>query len=248
MAMEALGSEIDIHTGGEDLIFPHHECEIAQSRGGSGCGSFARFWLHTRFLMVEGQKMSKRTGNFYTVRDVLTGKATGSEVHPAALRYELIRTQFGAQCNFTAKGLVDSANAVRRLSEFAERIEAEAAGRVADVDLNHPVLKEFFEALADNLNISLALAVVLQWVGTPVTNPAEAMAVLRKIDHVLGVVELTKSNATEDDEVTLLCRAIHEARQRKDFSTADQHRKKLESQGYEVRSTAEGTVAKRKMA
>jgi cysteinyl-tRNA synthetase len=249
MAMEALGPQIDIHTGGEDLIFPHHECEIAQSRGGSGCGSFAKFWLHTRFLMVEGQKMSKSKGNFYTVRDVLTGKATGSAVHPAALRYELIRTQFGAQCNFTAKGLIDSANAVRRLSEFAERIETEAAGRVADVDLNHPVLREFFAALADNLNISAALAVVHQWIGSPVTNAAKAVAVLRKIDHVLGVVELTKSAKSDnDDEVTLLCRAIHEARQRRDFTTADQHRKKLESQGYEVRSTAEGTVAKRKMA
>lgn len=194
--------------------------------------------------------MSKSKGNFYTVRDVLSGKATGSTVHPAALRYELIRTQFGAQCNFTAKGLVDSANAVRRLTEFAERVEAEAAGRAADVDLKHPVLEQFFTALADNLNISAALAVVNQWIGSSQANAAEALAVLRKIDHVLGVVELTQAEkkSAGDDEVSLLCRAIHEARQRKDFSTADQHRKQLESQGYEVRSTAEGTVAKRKMA
>lgn len=249
MAMEALGPEIDIHTGGEDLIFPHHECEIAQSRGGSGCGSFARFWLHTRFLMVEGTKMSKSKGNFFTVRDVLGGKATGTEVHPAALRYELIRTQFGAQCNFTMKGLVDSANSVRKLSEFAERVEAEAGAKVVEVGLDHPVLKEFFAALADNLNISAALAVVHTWISTPVENAAEAVAVLRKIDSVLGVVELTKSAGSgDDDEITVLCQAIHEARQRRDFPTADLHRKQLEARGYEVRSTAEGTVAKRKMA
>ena len=77
---------IDIHTGGEDLIFPHHECEIAQSRGATGSDSFARFWMHVRFLLVEGEKMSKSQGNFYTVRDVLDGKVTGSPVHPALLR------------------------------------------------------------------------------------------------------------------------------------------------------------------
>ncbi len=137
---------------------------------------------------------------------------------------------------------------MRRLTEFAERIESDAGGKVVEVDLDHPVLKEFFAALADNLNISAALAVVLTWISAPVENPAEAVAVLRKIDSVLGVVELTRGQkADQDDEVTLLCNAIHEARQRKDFSTADQHRKQLEARGYEVRSTAEGTVAKRKM-
>jgi cysteinyl-tRNA synthetase len=251
MAIDALQSPmIDIHTGGEDLIFPHHECEIAQARGSSGCSHFAKFWLHTRFLMVEGEKMSKSKGNFFTVRDVLSGKATGSEVHPAALRYELIRTQFGTQCNFTLKGLVDSANAVRKLIEFSERIETEAAGRVVEVELTHPVLQQFFGALADNLNISAALAVVHQWIGTPVQDAAEAVAILRRIDSVLAVVESTRASRStdDDDDIKVLCQAIHDARQRKDFSQADEHRKQLEARGYEVRSTKEGTVAKRKMA
>ena len=91
MARKRLGRDvIDIHTGGEDLIFPHHECEIAQSRGATGADAFARFWMHARFLMVEGEKMSKRRGNFWTVRDVLEGRATGRPVHPAVLRLELI--------------------------------------------------------------------------------------------------------------------------------------------------------------
>jgi cysteinyl-tRNA synthetase len=251
LAIELLQTEvIDIHTGGEDLIFPHHECEIAQSCGATGRSQFARFWLHTRFLMVEGKKMSKREGNFFTVRDVLTGKATGTEVHPAALRYELIRTQFAAQCNFTKKGLVDSANAVRRISEFAERIDKEADGRVAAVDNSHPVLAEFLGALADNLNISAALAVVHQWIGSPVENPQEAAAVLRVIDSVLGVVELTRTqqaDGADNEEILVLCRAIDEARKRRDFAAADLHRNQLIERGYEVRSTSEGTVAKRKM-
>ncbi|MBX3420778.1 MAG: cysteine--tRNA ligase [Pirellulaceae bacterium] len=251
MAMHIFESPtIDIHTGGEDLIFPHHECEIAQSRGASGSDCFARFWLHTRFLMVEGRKMSKRDGNFYTVRDILSGKATGGEVHPAALRYELIRTQYSAQCNFTKKGLVDSANAVRRLSEFAERVESQAKGRIAEVDLSHPVIAQFLGALADNLNISAALAVVHQWLAAPVTDAAQAAAVLRVIDSVLGIVELTRQSRPtgDEDEVAVLCREIDEARRRKDFTAADVHRKTLVERGYEVRSTAEGTVAKRKMA
>lgn len=251
LAIELLGSEvIDIHTGGEDLIFPHHECEIAQSRGATGRDCFARFWLHTRFLMVEGKKMSKRDGNFFTVRDVLDGKATGNEVHPAALRYELIRTQFAAQCNFTKKGLVDSANAVRRITEFSERIAQESGGQVGKVDQSHPVVGQFLSALADNLNVSAALAVVHQWVGSSVSDPVEAAGVMKIIDSVLGVVELTASSQPSDDsdDVAMLCRAIDEARKQKDFESADHYRKQLVDRGYEVRSSAEGTVAKRKMA
>jgi cysteinyl-tRNA synthetase len=251
LAMELLQSEvIDIHTGGEDLIFPHHECEIAQSRGATGKDCFARFWLHTRFLMVEGKKMSKRDGNFFTVRDVLNGKATGTEVHPAALRYELIRTQFAAQCNFTKKGLVDSANSVRRITEFSERIAQQSGDRVAKVGLDNPIVNDFMSALADNLNISAALAVVHQWISAPVADPEEAAGILKIIDSVLGVVELTRATQPSDDkdDITALCRAIDEARKQKDFESADNYRKQLVERGYEVRSSAEGTVAKRKMA
>jgi cysteinyl-tRNA synthetase len=250
LAIELLKSEIiDIHTGGEDLIFPHHECEIAQSRGATGRDSFARFWLHTRFLMVEGKKMSKREGNFFTVRDVLNGTATGTEVHPAALRYELIRTQFAAQCNFTKKGLVDSANAVRKITEYAEKIEQQAGGAVAQVDPSHPVVGQFLGALADNLNISAALAVVHQWVGSPIEDAAEAAGIMNVIDSVLGVVELTRSTGadSDNDEIALLCSAIDEARKRRDFESADKHRQQLVERGYEVRTTSEGTSAKRKM-
>jgi cysteinyl-tRNA synthetase len=166
----------------------------------------------------------------------------------------LIRTQFAAQCNFTKKGLVDSANAVRKIVEFSDRIDSQRGAANTTVDTSHPVVNEFLSALADNLNISAALAVVHGWIGSRIEDAAEAAGVMQVIDSVLGVVQLTKSGSVaaqadeEDQEISLLCRLIDEARSRKDFSAADLHRKELTQRGYEVRSTAEGTVAKRKMA
>ncbi|MFN9230568.1 MAG: cysteine--tRNA ligase, partial [Planctomycetota bacterium] len=117
MARELLGHDlIDIHTGGEDLIFPHHECEIAQSCGASGKDTFARFWIHARFLFVEGEKMSKSRGNFFTARDIFEGKKVGGvkgrEVQPEVLRFELIKAHYRTNMNCTEKGLADSATTV----------------------------------------------------------------------------------------------------------------------------------------
>ncbi|HMO13216.1 MAG TPA: cysteine--tRNA ligase [Pirellulaceae bacterium] len=250
MARHCLQADvIDIHTGGEDLIFPHQECEIAQSCGTTGLDFFARFWIHTRFLLVEGQKMSKRQGNFFTVRDILEGKLTGSPVHPAVLRYELIRSHFGAQCNFTKKGLLDSATAVRRIIEFGQKIKSSAGAAASKIDNSHPIINDFLQALADNLNISAALAVVLNWISQPVDNPSEAAAVLKVIDSVLGILELHELTEQDvDTDVVELCKAIDEARKNRNYELADQHRRTLVEKGYEVRTTAEGTVAKAKLA
>ena len=129
MSMRVLETDVlDIHTGGEDLIFPHHECEIAQSCGATGNELFSRFWMHARFLLVEGEKMSKSKGNFFTVRDILSGKATGTPVHPAVLRMELIKSHYRAHSNFTTKGLTDSANTVRRLTELGQRLRDACGG------------------------------------------------------------------------------------------------------------------------
>ncbi|MEZ6131364.1 MAG: hypothetical protein R3C59_22035 [Planctomycetaceae bacterium] len=250
MARKRLGKDvIDIHTGGEDLIFPHHECEIAQSRGATGADSFAKFWMHARFLLVEGEKMSKSKGNFWTVRDVLEGRATGINVHPAVLRLELIKSHYRANMNFTKKGLQDSANAVKRLTEFRSKLEAAAGGQTVDVDLTHPILKEFGEALADDLNFSKALAVVLPWANTEPDNPAEALAVLNRINDVLAVAPLGSECVSGDDaEITAKCKAIDEARSAKDWPTSDALRKEIEAAGYEVKNSPEGTVAVKKLA
>jgi cysteinyl-tRNA synthetase len=254
MARKRLGKDvIDIHTGGEDLIFPHHECEIAQSRGATGADAFAKFWMHARFLMVEGEKMSKSKGNFWTVRDVLEGRATGVKVHPAVLRLELIKSHYRSNMNFTKKGLQDSANVVKRLTEFRKKLEAAAGDTTAEVDLSHPILQAFGEALAEDLNFSKALAVVLPWASSEPDNPAEALAALDRINDVLAVaplaaVESAASDSGDEPDIISLCKAMDDARGAKDWSTSDSIRAQLENAGYDVQTTPEGTVAEKKLA
>lgn len=259
MARKKLEREIiDIHTGGEDLIFPHHECEIAQSCGATGKPYFARFWMHARFLMVEGEKMSKSKGNFYTVRDVLGGKVTGREVHPAVLRFELLKSHYRSNMNFTEKGLKDSANSVRRLVEFRQQQLQKSGGEVADVGNDHPIVAQFTEALSNDLNISGALAVVLPWLSQEHKDAAEALGVLTKINHVLNVAPLDTAGdlAFGDDpeeggiesQVKTWCKEIDEARASKNWPIADELRKKIQAAGYEVRNSPEGTVAQKQLA
>ncbi len=256
MALGKFGVDtIDIHTGGEDLIFPHHECEIAQSCGSTGADSFARFWLHARFLLVEGEKMSKSKGNFYTVRDVLEGRVTGRPVHPAVLRYELLKSHYRANMNFTEKGLHDSAGAVKRLQDFRAKCETASGGEVAEVGNSHPVLKEFIDALSDDLNMSGALAAVLPWAHETPSDPAEALGVLSEINTVLAVAPInfdddtgTASTGGSDDDAAALCRQIDEARAAKDFATSDKLRDQLIEAGYDVQIGRDGTTAERKLA
>ncbi len=250
MAMKMLRREvIDIHTGGEDNIFPHHECEIAQTRCATGQSHFAKYWIHPRYLMVEGKKMSKSKGNFFTVRDVLEGKVTGRLVHPSVLRYELIKTHYRTQTNFTQKGIRDSANAVRRFREFGQQLAQAANGRANEVDNTHPVIANFLSALSDDLNISAALAVVHTWIGQAPDDSAEARVVFDKIDSVLGIADLSESpEPFGKDNSEMICKQIDDARAAKNYDTADRLRQELIDAGYEVRTTPEGTVAVEKLA
>ena len=249
MAMKMLRREvIDIHTGGEDNIFPHHECEIAQSRCATGHSLFARYWIHPRYLMVEGEKMSKSKGNFFTVRDVLEGKVTGRPVHPSVLRYELIKTHYRTQTNFTQKGVQDSANAVRRFQEFGQGLAQAANGCATEVGNGHPVVADFLGALSRDLNISAALAVVHNWMGQAVDDPSEALDVFDKINSVLGIADVMAKSADDTDTSETICKQIDEARASRDYDTADRLRQELIDAGYEVRTTAEGTVAIKQLA
>jgi cysteinyl-tRNA synthetase len=264
MAMRELGDVIDLHTGGEDLIFPHHECEIAQSCGASGREVFARFWMHVRFLLVEGEKMSKSRGNFYTVRDVLSGKvkdsngkATGRPVHPAVLRFELIRSHYRTNMNFTAKGLQDSADNVLKLNQFVKQLEDKTGGNCEPVDATNPLIREFGDALSDDLNIAGALGVIIPWVRKTPKNAGEALGVCRAVNKVLGVAPLEPTTfqqdvhsfgIVEDPIVKYTCRQIDEARSRKDYSSADQLRQKLIDAGYQVQTTRDGTFVQQQLA
>ena len=203
--------------------------------------------------MVEGEKMSKSKGNFWTVRDVLEGRATGVKVHPAVLRLELIKSHYRSNMNFTKKGLQDSANVVKRLTAFRTKLEAAANGATATVDLTHPVLKEFAEALADDLNFSKALAVVMPWAGSEPDDAAEALAVLDRINQVLAIAPLGEGGADSgnddsENDIVALCKAIDEARAAKDWATSDALRDQIQEAGYEVKNSPEGTIAVKKLA
>ncbi len=244
MAASVLQREvIDIHTGGEDNIFPHHECEIAQSC----CGSehphhshFARHWMHARFLLVEGEKMSKSRGNFHTVRDL-----TGKGIDPAVIRFELIRSHYRANLNFTQKGLEDSASAVRRLRELHAKLSAGGAQAVP-VGNDHPVLAKFLAALADDLNAAGAMAEVFSFASGSHADAAESLGVLTKLDSVLGVVG--GGSAGPDGFAAGKCAELDAARQTKDFAKADAVRAELNAAGYDVKTTKEGTMAVKRLA
>jgi cysteinyl-tRNA synthetase len=258
---------IDIHTGGEDLIFPHHECEIAQSCGASGQRRFANFWIHARFLFVEGEKMSKSKGNFYTARDVFEGrvkgedgKPSGQRFHPAVLRYELIKSHYRANMNFTMKGLLDSRQAVNRFIGFRDDLEKKAAGKTAKVDLSHPVVREFAEALADDLNISAALAVAHMFLKADHSKPEVSLAVWQKINSVLSIAPINEgiehpideasfavpeASCMSIDQALKYCAEIDAAKKQKDYATADSLRKLILDAGFEVQQSAQGTTIKK---
>ncbi|MEX2215320.1 MAG: cysteine--tRNA ligase [Phycisphaeraceae bacterium] len=199
MARALLGRDmIDIHTGGEDNIFPHHECEIAQTRGCTDQSHFAKMWMHTRFLLVEGEKMSKSKGNFFTLRDVLEGKVTGRPVDPAVLRFELLKSHYRSNANFTKQGLLDSASAVGRLREEGAKLRSAmtALDEVSSpkprsdwpqVSLDDPVVAEFVGALANDLSISAALSVMFSSFESLRADPVHGLAVLRRFNDVLGI-------------------------------------------------------------
>jgi len=261
MAMDVLGSEthgvIDIHSGGEDLIFPHHECEIAQACGASGESKFARYWFHTRFLIVEGKKMSKSAGNFFTLRDVLAKGAS-----PAAIRLELIKTHYRSQANFTLQGLRDSQRQVERwarLRDWLEQHQNEPMPFASPGPLTS-ALKMFEENLCDDLNVAAAIGALNESVnhyqqhdkagasgnGSGETYAGELLA-LQQMDHVLGVLDLERDAVDEAvgvdaDEIEQLIQQRNEARRNKDFAEADRIRDELRDRGIELHDGPQGTT------
>lgn len=244
------GAEIDLHSGGEDNIFPHHECERAQSCALTGGERFARHWFHARFLRVEGQKMSKSAGTFFTARDLF---AQGHE--PAAVRLELIKTHYRSNADFSAEGLKASARTVERLRKIAEAAPAGGAPLGPD---DHPVLAAVAGELHNDLNIAGALGEINKWMnelghrpGGPTAHDASAV---RTIDGVLGLLDLARGeskstaigvflpgvDADERVEGLLIERAA--ARSAKDFGRADEIRAELSAMGLAIKDVAGGKV------
>lgn len=255
MAYEAFQRPtIDLHSGGEDNIFPHHECEIAQSCCAFHTDRFANYWFHPRFLMVEGEKMSKSKGNFFTVRDLL---ARGFS--PAAIRFELIKTHYRANANFTEQGLRDAQRMIDRWHDFIARGEGAGAdpqpftlgrpNRLQLVARLEPVARKFADAMNNDLSVGGAVGVINAWLNeTPSPNAADA-ALMRVFGEVLGVLELERAapaasaaaiGGLDDAAIEALLADRTAAKQARDFARADAIRDQLAQAGIAIKDSPTG--------
>jgi cysteinyl-tRNA synthetase len=246
MSMRYLGETFDVHCGGVDNMFPHHENEIAQSEAATG-KPFVNYWLHNEHLLVEGKRMAKRYGNFYTLRDLL-----GKGYDPVAIRYLLLSTHYRQQFNFTFEGLEAAKGAVERLRNFMRRLQdANGKGSGEEIaELMRKVQAGFGEAMDDDLNVSVALAALFDFV-RDVNNLLDANAVSKAeakqvyaltagFDNVLGVIGKVESEAALPEEAEVLIRKREEARKNKDWEMADEIRQQLKAMGIVIEDTAQG--------
>jgi cysteinyl-tRNA synthetase len=239
MATRILGPEIDIHCGGVDNIFPHHEAEIAQSESCTG-KQFVRFWLHCAHLLVEGQKMSKSLGNFFTLRDLLEKGYTGREV-----RYALLRVNYRLPLNFTFDGLAEARQSLLRIDEWLRRLRDLAQQVKPDSDFE--ASDAFFKALDDDLNISAGLAEVFDQIRASNKaidqgnfTPARAATLLRWWDAVNTVLQLQEETESIPPLVQKLLDRRIAARSAKDWSDSDALRHQIEESGWLVKDTKDG--------
>jgi cysteinyl-tRNA synthetase len=251
MSMNILGEHFDIHTGGVDNIFPHHENEIAQSEGATG-HKFVNYWMHSEYLIVEGKKMSKSLGNFYTLRDILDKGYSGKVV-----RYVLISTHYRQQLNFTFDSLEAARSALERYNDFISNLESYPGGKTdgSANDILHKTRRDFEAALDDDLNISGALGAVFDFIRDINRLKAEeklskeekdrALELIRKFDTVLNFT--TGKEESLDAQVEALIKKRNDARKSKDFATSDKIRDQLIGMGIILEDTPQGVRWKRKV-
>jgi len=246
MSTALLGDEIDIHSGGVDNIFPHHEAEIAQSEGVTG-KKFVRYWLHCAHLLVDGQKMSKSLGNFYTIPDVLAKGYTGRE-----LRYALLRVHYRVPLNFTWEGMNEARESLGRIDEWLARlhevVEKENVQR-SPPNAQRPTEKpDFEEALDDDLNISAALGFLFETIRETnraidenkldATSASAWLEWWKRINTVLALE--TESEVVVPPEAAQLAQERDNARRERNWKRSDELRQRIFALGWEVRDTKDG--------
>lgn len=247
MSMKKLGRSFDLHLGGEDLMFPHHEDEIAQSEGATG-QPFVKYWMHGAFLLVEGRKMSKSLGNFFTLRDLVGKGFSGREI-----RYALITAHYRETFNFTLENLRGARTALARIDECLGKLRE--LTNTAQPPANAPgdLLLEFTAALDNDLNVAAAWGAVFDWVrdtnrrlAAGELDGATAAAALgdwEKVDSVLGIGVVAGAEAPA--EIVALLEARQAARKAKDFKRSDAIRDELKAKGWIIEDTPKGPKLKR---
>ena len=245
MSTKYLGQPFDIHTGGVDLIFPHHENEIAQSEG-SFNKPFVKYWVHNEHLLVDNKKMSKSEHNFFTLRDLLK-----KGYDPIAVRYELLTTHYRQKLNFTFKSLESSKHSVQRLRDFMLNMK-HASGSKDNPEMDNHIKhakEEFIKAMDNDLDIAAGLRSVFQFMRrinklSPSKKDAfKVFRFMKEIDSVLGVMEA--NNEKLPAELMALIKEREEARKNSDFEKSDKIRNKLKEKGILLDDRPDGTVWKR---
>jgi cysteinyl-tRNA synthetase len=250
MSSKYLGETFDIHTGGEDLIFPHHTNEIAQSENANS-KKFCNFWLHNAHLVVDGEKMSKSKGNFYTLRDLLS-----KGLDPMAIRYELLGTHYRQKLNFTIDGIIGSKNTLNKIQDFVRKLK-NAAGSEVNYETKL-IIKEcnnkFEESLNNDLNISGAFASLHELMNKvnklldekkiSKENAIEILKLLEKQNSVYGFISFEEEKIPQ--QIKEMAEQRLTAKKNKDWAKADELRNKINELGYAIADTKEGyTVSKK---
>lgn len=251
MATSILGETIDIHVGGVDNIFPHHENEIAQSEGCLG-KPFVKHWLHCEHLLVDHRKMSKSLGNFYTLRDLLEKGYTGKEV-----RFLLLSAHYRTQLNFTMEGLDAARSSLHRLGDLVTRLKKIENKKGEDTQvLIENTREQFQSALADDLNISAALAALFEMVRSvnglcdeekiDKKGAKKLLQFLHELDQVLGFIPFEEETLDIPKQLLEALQKREEARKEKNWAEADKQRDFIASKGYVIEDTPSGSRLKKK--
>jgi cysteinyl-tRNA synthetase len=248
MSMKLLGPSFDLHLGGEDLMFPHHEDEIAQSEGAGGQlpeKRFVQHWLHGAHLMVEGKKMAKSLGNFFTLRDLQSKGFTGREI-----RYLLLTAHYRETFNFTLEGLQAARQSLNRIDECLNKLREVASGTGGEV--SSTIVASFSQSMDDDLNISSAWAVVFDWVrdlnrklaenSIQPNEAATGLATWERLDSVFGVGKTAELQVPP--EISALLEQRQTARKARDFKRADAIRDELKAKGWVIEDTPKGARVK----
>ncbi len=240
MSAKYLGNHFDIHTGGIDLVFPHHENEIAQSEAATG-KKFVNYWVHNEWLLVEGKKMSKSLGNFYTLKDLLD-----KDYDPIAIRYTLMSTHYRQQLNFTFKELDAAKNALQRLNDFMLKLDESKAKSNKEIPkIIEKAKKDFEKAMDNDLDISKAFAVIFDFIRAinkleiSKEDSKKIKALMTEFDKVLGLNLKVKQEKLPEKLIGLIDQR-EQARKNKDYEKADKIREELKEKGIILEDTPQG--------